>query len=78
MSDIDEIKSRPKAGLKFGPEKNQRRDGRTRNHHFFDVMTLGESCHCGLIHWEVDESAVVDVVCGCKACKMVPPNDSES
>ena len=41
-------------------------------------MVLRERCHCGSVRFEVDETAIVDVVCNCPACKIVPPNYSES
>lgn len=43
-----------------------------------DVMTLGARCPCRSVRFKVEESAIVDVVCDCGACKLVPPNQVES
>jgi len=41
-------------------------------------MVLRKRCRCGSVRFEVDETAIVDVVCDCPACKIVHPNYSES
>ena len=39
---------------------------------------VGVRCLCRSIWFEVDESAIIDVVCDCQACKVVLPTHAES
>ena len=45
---------------------------------FVEIMMLGMHCLCRSVRFEVDKSAIIDVVCDCRACKVVPPNHAES